>query len=236
MGQVVDQLIASGYGGYAGWGDAEAAADFNAGHGDGKKTGGAGGKGGGGSFNFDYTGEAQKAYGELGTYYDRLFKDYKGDMNKILARLVEDYATGVRLKRTSTAEAQTAQDFQQGQAVDRTTGALINRGLLSTSAYAPPPTNAQPGQQGYGTGDTIFTNLLTPFKAKTTTRAANLADYETRYGENGTLLTRKRADTTQSIDEKQFALEQQRREQAATMADQRASRAYNSYLASRSTF
>src|SRR3990167_504922 len=45
MGFVSD-IITKGYGGYAGWGDAEAQADFNATKGQGKYTGGGGGGGG----------------------------------------------------------------------------------------------------------------------------------------------------------------------------------------------
>lgn len=48
-------LVAQGYGGYAGWGDKEAEADFNATGGAGKKTGGSssGGNGSGGSSSVD---------------------------------------------------------------------------------------------------------------------------------------------------------------------------------------
>jgi hypothetical protein len=98
---VVQDLINSGYGGYAGWGDAEAAADFNAGHGDGKLTNAGGGGGGRPSvpaFSFDYAGEAQKAYGELGTYYGRLLTESQGDVKLALARMVEDYNRGLRIK------------------------------------------------------------------------------------------------------------------------------------------
>src|SRR5260370_659260 len=71
-----------------------------------QNSGGGGSSGGGGAasrpaipaFNFDYAGEAAKAFGELGPYYDKLLTDYKGDMNKILSRLIEDYDNGIRIK------------------------------------------------------------------------------------------------------------------------------------------
>src|SRR3972149_7458335 len=115
MGAYVDSLIAGGFGGYAGWNDESAQQDFNATGGSGKFTGAGGGGGGDGgysipTFSFDYAAEAEKAYGELGPYYDRLLSESKGDMNLALSRLVEDYDRGLRFKKAdvTTEEEQLA--------------------------------------------------------------------------------------------------------------------------------
>jgi len=85
---------------YTGWGETEAQADFIA-------TNGAKAGGGGGipTFNFDFAAEAEKAYGELGVYYDRILKESRGDVDKALSRLVEDYDRGLRIKTEDTDRA-----------------------------------------------------------------------------------------------------------------------------------
>lgn len=204
-----------------------------------------GGGGGRGVFNFDYAGEAQKAYGELGAYYDRLLRESEGDLNKVLARLTEDYARGVRIKTRNTDLsrenldiAQRIQDKQQAQAVERGQGSLISRGLLSRSYYAP-ATETNP----YGVGSTLLNNLIEPFTQRTKARArqrtaldTGLQDYVEQYGPTGVLLTRKTADVAEAKARKKANLEQSRRTSAASLANTRGSQAYNRYLAENQTF
>lgn len=226
-----------------GWNDMAAIqADIAAGHWREKV-----GSGGGGvpTFDFDYTGEATKAYGELGAYYERLWNEASGDLNKVLARLTEDYDKGLRVKTRDTALAdesyalaQAEQNRQQGIANNRLEGNLINRGLFSQSAYAPGT-----GPTPLGIGSALVNNLNDPYAYRTEARnrqrlalKTGLADYEGLYGPTGTLRKRAQEDAATNLSRKQFQLEQSRREQAGSIADQRATRAYNQMLAERSVF
>src|SRR6185503_8131474 len=56
-----------------------------------------------GTFFFDYAAEAEKAYGELGAYYDRVLRESQGDTTKAIARLTEDYDTGLRREKEDQA-------------------------------------------------------------------------------------------------------------------------------------
>lgn len=89
----------------------------------------------GGGFNFDFAGEAEKAYGELGTYYDRLLKENDFDVNKALSRLSYDYDTNTRQARQDyfiqEKQMKTAQE-QQNKALI-TEG--LRRGITRGSAY-----------------------------------------------------------------------------------------------------
>jgi hypothetical protein len=106
----VNELISAGYGGYAGWGDAEANADFNATGGNGKQTSGGGSSGGGGGVSipaFTWT-PAQQAAAEaealktLTPYYQKLLDMYGGDVALAKQRLDQDYERGLRVKTENT--------------------------------------------------------------------------------------------------------------------------------------
>lgn len=119
---------------YTAWGETEAAADARA----------KGLTGGGSSFGFDFEAEVDKAFNELGSYYDYIITEAKGDMNRALARLEEDYKTGKRQRMESfnlTKEAQgLAQDAFATDA-DKAYKTLatrnLARGINRTSAFAP---------------------------------------------------------------------------------------------------
>lgn len=96
-----------GYGGYAGWGDAEANADFNATGGAGKQTGGGGGSSGTGpnipkfDFNWEKSLAAQtNALSDLSVYYQKLLDIYGGDVALAKQRIDQDYERGLRVKAT----------------------------------------------------------------------------------------------------------------------------------------
>lgn len=57
-----------------------------------------GGGGGGNSYGFNFESEVDKAFEELGTYYNRIIDEAGGDLNKALSRLKEDYDTGKRFR------------------------------------------------------------------------------------------------------------------------------------------
>lgn len=213
------QLIDAGYTGYQGWGDAEANADFNA-------TNGAG-KGGpvsvtGNTFNFDYEAAAKQAYGDLGAYYDRIIKESQGDLNKAMARMVEDYDRGLRIKKEDTATTKTAIDTSQANTMQSAEANANARGLLSKSAYANPN---DPNQ--YGVYDQTVNRLMVPFN-----RARTAADLGLSRFQEGADITKSRQQTDLPLAEqrKEFSLEQQRRTEAASMANTKGSRAYQDYL------
>lgn len=98
MGASAD-LVNSGYGGYAGWGDAAAQADFNATKGNGKFTGGGGSNGGG--FQQvkapDLSAIEDKVYNQLKPYYMQLLTESNGDLKRATDILHQDYQKGVRV-------------------------------------------------------------------------------------------------------------------------------------------
>lgn len=120
---------------YTGWGEVEAAADAQA-------TGRTGG--GGNSFGFNFEAEVDKAFNELGKYYDFILTEAEGDLNRALARLEEDYTTGKRQRMESfnlTKEAQAlAQDAfsTNAESAYRTLATRnLQRGISRQSAFDP---------------------------------------------------------------------------------------------------
>jgi len=96
-------LVQKGYGGYMGWGEAEAEADYRATGGQGKwdaSVTGVSGSGGsshqGSSFSFDWDKEVQAAYEKLKPYYARMLEMAGGDLD-LAKRMVEfSYEQGMR--------------------------------------------------------------------------------------------------------------------------------------------
>jgi len=104
----VSELVNAGYGGYIGWDDASANADFNATGGSGKMTGGGSSSGGSPSlpkFEFDQKAAEKAAMEELRPYYESLLKIYNGDVAMAKKRIEEDYSRGLRYKKEETANA-----------------------------------------------------------------------------------------------------------------------------------
>lgn len=209
MGYAQD-LVQAGYSGYAGWGDNEAKANFKATQGAGKYAQGGGGTTGGGTQvnNFDFAAEAQKAYGELGLYYDRLLKESQGDTTKVLARLTEDYDTGLRNQTQDTQatqagydRAQTEADRQAGLGRENLVSSAVGRGIYQKSAYGP----ANDQANGRGIFDTNLLNFNTGVNAATNER--NIAKTK-----SGDLLTRwtQGAKTTLSRNTEDANLKQTR--------------------------
>lgn len=240
MGQVVDTLIANGYGGYAGWDDTAAAADFNATGGNGKMTGGGGGAAGANvppPFTFDYAEEAKKAYGELAPYYTQLIQWAQGDMNKILARLTEDYDRGLRVKTENTNlgmekynRAQSQADIRQTQANQNIMNNALARGLYQQSVY---DNNAAP-QQGYGMPDVSFNKSNQAFAFDKQSRdiaKTALNTNLTRYKEQADInRARRSADANENFNRKQFQYEEERKQKSGDIANMRGQRAYQEYI------
>lgn len=109
------ELVAQGFGGYQGWGDAEANADFNATGGSGKWTGGGGGSSSGdmladtysqlmaqyapkpvkpydevNPFSFDEALAKDAATKEYSPYYDEMLTDYTSTVERTKSRSQED--------------------------------------------------------------------------------------------------------------------------------------------------
>lgn len=97
------ELVAMGYGGYAGWGDPEAGADFAATGGSGKWDpggGGGGGTAGGGPFDFDWEAQYTGAFERLKPYYEKVLERAGGDLSLAKRILESDYDMGMRETKT----------------------------------------------------------------------------------------------------------------------------------------
>lgn len=95
------ELVSIGFGGYQGWGDAEADADFRATGGAGKITGGGGRSSSSSGFNpisvQDFQKLEEQSFEMLKPYYIKIAQEARGDFNRAISRLDEDYKTGVRV-------------------------------------------------------------------------------------------------------------------------------------------
>lgn len=156
------------------------------------------------TFNFDYAGEATKAYGELGAYYDRIIKESQGDVNKALARLVEDYNRGIRFKKE---DAQTTTQNVTRSVQDN----ALARGIYQKSAFDP--------SGGYGIADATLAQQTEPINTA-------LSRYQETAGVD---LNRQQTDLPEQEKRKEYDLEQQRRKESADITNSRASQAYQKY-------
>jgi hypothetical protein len=154
-------------------------------------------------FNFDFAGEAEKAYGELGTYYDRILKESEGDMNKVLARMATDYETGVRRR---SEDLTTGQEQIQRAVQDN----ALARGIYQKSAYGP---------GGYGVADTMKTEAEKPLFS-----AFNRAEQDAT-----TSIERNKLDIPEQQKRYAFDMEQQRRRESSDLANTRGQRAYSDW-------
>ena len=228
-----EEIIAA-FPGYATMDPNAVQADFAATGGQGK-----GGGGGGGSiptFDFDYAAEAQKAYGELGVYYDRILRESEGDLNLALSRLVEDYDRGIRIKKEDTGFQQETIDQQQAEAdrqralAERRAGVNIQkRGLAQKSLFDP--------FGGIGLGQRTLDETVAPYAYAATQRNRNkqqlalgLNRFEGQYGPSGYARGRATTDTATKIERNKFKLEQERRKESGDIANQRGALAYQKFL------
>lgn len=228
---IAQDLIDAGYYGYQGWGDAEAAANFSLTGGEGKG-GGSGGSSGDSPFNFDYEKEAQAAYGELGAYYDRILKESRGDLTKALARLTEDYDRGIRVKIEDTTLGKDALTLSQAEA-DRqakisrqnVVDASLSRGLYRKSAFGE--------DGGFGIPDTTMKKLDEgiAYSDELRRRQGETLDLGfKRYKEQaGITKSRAEIDLPEEQRRNEYNAEQQRRREAADIANSRGARAYQKF-------
>lgn len=227
-----------------GWNDDAAInADIAAGHGQDKLNAymGSSGAGGGGTvapFSFDYAAEAEKAYGELGTYYNELLTQSEGDINLAFSRLVEDYDRGVRTRTASTADQKTGIDLAQVEADRRqkiaqetTENRISRRGVGQTSFYSP-------DQNRGDIANKLVEGTNAPYQYNAGIRQRNkerldlnLKEYTDVYGAGGIRRGRATVDTATKLSRKKEQLEQNRRIEAGNIANMRGGQAYNSYVA-----
>jgi hypothetical protein len=215
MGLTRDQSItAYGTEAYTGWGEAEAAADAR------EHPEKIGNVGGAPMFDFDFVGEATRAYGELGAYYDRVLKESQGDTNTALSRLTDDYQRGKRIRTEDLTTAQNVNTTNQQKAFDQAQNTAAQRGLLSKSYYDT--------SGGMGLGQQVLTDATQPYDLN----KQNLLTTFNRQNEEADIAkTRTETDTLETQKRKEFDLEQQRRKEAAEMAEQRGNRAYQKFSA-----
>jgi len=180
-----------------------------------------GGGGGGGdipAFEFDYANEATKAYGELGTYYNRLLTESQGDTNLALARMVEDYDKGLRIKTEDTALARQRNEEAKALAERRAMQSALSRGLYQKSMYG----------EGYGIPDAEKVLAQKPYEQQATDLTTGLSRYQEEAG-----ITKKRTEYDLPLKQKRYEaeLEQQRRKESAELANTRGDRAFREYQA-----
>lgn len=176
-------------------------------------------------FNFDYAQEAQKAYGELGAYYDRILKESEGDMNKVLARMATDYETGVRRRKEdlTTTQGQMTEDQllslqNAGRAVQDN---ALSRGIYQKSAYAP---------GGYGVADQLLKETTDPINTGYARQGQTLMSSFTRANEDATTgYERNKTDIPEQQKRYAYDLEQQRRRESSDLANTRGSRAFSDW-------
>lgn len=158
------------------------------------------------TFNFDYKKAAEEAYGELGPYYLRLLTESRGDLNKVLSRLTEDYDRGLRIK---TEDRQTS--------IDRTTENVrdnaLARGIYQKSVYDP--------NSGMGVPDEMLRENIEPINR----------DFNRWKDEANIDVERKKIDLPEQQKRDEHNLEQERRLKSADMAETRGARAYQDFQA-----
>lgn len=200
---------------YTGWGETEAMYDARA-----KGLTGSGGGAPVPSFNFDFVKEAEKAYGELGPYYDRLLRESQGDTTKAISRLTEDYDRGLRFKQQDTQEALLSSQRAAGEARQAQTTSELGRGISTRSAYG------GEGNTALGIADTERADL----EARVLANEQNINQGLSRYTEEANLQkTRGVTDYTEAQRRREAELERERRLESSNLANLRGERAYNRY-------
>lgn len=177
------------------------------------------------SFDFDFAGEAQRAYGELGAYYDRILKESRGDMNKVLARMATDYETGVRRRKEDRQTIEQTLTEDQALAMKNAQKAVENnaiaRGIYQKSAYGP---------GGYGLADTNLQEAQQPIEQGYGRQRESVQRSFTRAGEDADVsIARSREDIPEQQRRYEHQLEQERRKEASNLANTRGSRSYGDW-------
>lgn len=176
-------------------------------------------------FNFDYVAEAQKAYGELGVYYDRILKESEGDMNKVLARMATDYETGTRRRKEDLQTVQGQMTEDQLLAMRNANTAVqdqaLARGIYQKSAYAP---------GGYGVADKLLEDTTQPIATGYARQGQNLlTSFNRAETDATTAYDRSKTDIPEQQKRYAFDLEQQRRRESSDLANTRGQRAYSDW-------
>lgn len=183
-----------------------------------KRQYGAGAGFAGGAFSFDYEAAAKAAYGELGTYYDRILRESQGDLNKALARLLEDYNRGVRFKEEDVKIGGERIDYAERLAKKRIIDSALARGLYQKSPGEP--------SGGFGIPDVEFADLAT----RTGFQRGDIARGLARFKETaGVQKGRQEVDLPEKQVRYAADLERTRRLEAAELASLRGSQAYTKY-------
>lgn len=209
---------------YTAWGEVEATADAKA----------KGLSGGGGSGGFNFEAEVDNAFNELGAYYDFILNEAKGDMNRALARLEEDYNTGKRQRMASfslTKEAQTlAQDAfatDAQKAYKTLADRNLARGISRTSAFAP--------TEGRGIADEEEALLKSDVERGQKRLALGEKSSQLEFDQSGELMDtsfgRVREDVPREFERFSKEQEEQRKRDAGELALSRQQRAYQRFEA-----
>lgn len=241
MGYAQD-LVNAGYYGYAGWGDAEAQADFQATGGAGK--GGSSGGGGSGASNLaDFANVFAQATGstlelppinvksfeeyeaaalaELRPYYERILKEEGGDVEKAKVRIEEDYQRGIRISREDYEVQKKA--YGQEMAPGQTLPDYYNKNKYQLGTFPEEGVTAleninKRGLLKSGIADVTGTNLKSSQQRRQ--EAIDLA--LKRYSEQaGITKSRGSRDIGTNWERRQFELQQEQAEKAGSLGRQK---------------
>lgn len=210
---------------YTGWGEVEAAADARA-------KGITAPSSGGGGFNFDWAAQTDKAYEDLGAYYNRILDESNGDINIALSRLQEDYTTGKRYREQDYQLSNEARQLaQQGLSANATEllnanqRNLLRRGVSRQSAFDP--------TGGIGIGDVQTQKVQQDINRAQ--EQMDLGNKQTditfeRAGQTADLaLARGQEDLQRQKERTALELERQRKLEANQLATTRAQRAFQRF-------
>jgi hypothetical protein len=160
---------------------------------------------------------------ELRPYYERILKEEGGDVEKAKVRLDEDYQRGVRIQREDTATAKTAQGTPMlagetpVQYYNRTKDLVGEFPTEGTSLFS---NLNKRGVTQSGIADVQGTKLRTSQEARQEAIDTALKRYEENAGINK---SRTLADTESEWQRRQFALEEEKKTNAATLGRQKRS-------------
>lgn len=185
-----------------------------------------------GNFAFDFETEIDRAYSDLGEYYNRLLEESRGDVNLALARLNEDYQTGERYRKQDFGYTRQALDLaQQGLTADANQilraneRNLLQRGISRASAFD--PTGAR------GIADVQTQRVQRGIERAQEGQELRSQQAETafeRAGEQATTgLQRGEEDLNRALERQESALDRERKKEASNLALTRAQRAFQRF-------
>lgn len=186
----------------------------------------------GGAFNFDYASETEKAYNDLGKYYEELLDMSNDDINLALSRLQEDFDTGKRFQRENSGISRQTlalarQDLVSSVDTAKRTlvGNQLERGIYNKSNF----------DQGTNMGLATKEQNRLQENVNRSEQKLDLSEkqFDLEEAQSGELaqrsLTRGQEDLDRQKERYTKSLEEERKQKAGDLASSRAQRAYQRF-------